>query len=286
MDPKLKNYRVLTMGKFITVFVLMTVSFGCVKENLNLCPNWGKYRVLFYDKTTDRYSAEYNVVIQDMAGSHRYFRTPDSAQLKSDKVLKLFPGKYSFKALLSREPLDAVSRPVIKNGYQYMFADTSANIIKASINPVVLDFKLANSLIVVRCHFDAGHTESHQIARMEISCPDDDSVTIDMHTGLSNYAQTVSSFYEECLYDYKQESFYYYCVPVISGNYLNFKVYVRDKNDMSIKILLSRIFLNTNVEQGKAYLFRFNVTPYKIEYMTTSVIDWNDYCHNTIITFY
>jgi len=274
------------MGKFITAFVLAIFSAGCVRDNIYLCPDWGKYRVLFYDKTSVRDKAEYNVVIQDGTCYYRYVRTPDTTQLISDNVLKLFPGKFSFKALLSRTQLETGRRQVIKNGYQYLLADTSANILKAGFNPVVLDFKLANSLIVARCHFDTGHTETHQIAKMEISCPHDDSVTIDMLNGLSNYAQTISSFYEECLYDIKQECFYYYCVPVISGNYLNFKVYVMDKNDKGIKILLSRIFLNTNVEQGKVYLFHFNVTPYKIEYMTTSVIDWNDYCHNTIITFY
>lgn len=284
------------MGRIITILILMGIVSGCVKENYDECPDWGKYRVLFYDKTSARERIDYNVIIheistdrtitQNNATSYRYVRTPDTTQLKSGKVLKLFPGDYSFNALLSRASLDVESTPGMRNGHQYLFADTTAQIIKAGINPVELDFQLANSLIVVKCHFDTGYAESHQIFKIEISCPDDDFVAIDMLTGLSNYAQTVSSFYEECLYDDKQESFYYYCVPVINGNYLNFKVYVRDNNDMSVKTLLSGIFLKANIEQGKAYLFQFNVTPYEIEYMTTTVIDWTDYCHNTIITFY
>ncbi len=286
MDPELKNYRILTMGKFFTVFVLIIISSGCVGEDLGSCPDWGKYRVLFYDKNPDRNEAVYNVVIQYGTGYHRYVRTLDTTRLISDNLLKLLPGKYSFKALLSRTQIETVRRPAIKNGFSYLFADTSANIVKTAFNHVVLDLKLANSMIVVKCHFDAGHNESHQIIKIEVSGPDDDSVKIDMFTGLSNYAQTISSFYEECLYDIKQDSFYYYCVPVICGNYLNFRIYIRDTNDMSIKVLLSRIFLNTSVGQGKVYIFHFNVTPYKIEYMTTSVIDWEDYCHKTIITFY
>src|SRR3989339_914926 len=142
------------MAKIITALALMIFSSGCVRENLYLCPDWGKYRVLFYDKTQNRDRLNYNVVIQERSASLAYTRTPDTTQLKSGNVLKLYPGNYLFNALLSTTKLEVSKRPGMKNGYQYLFADTSVKIVKAGINQVKLDFKLANSLIAVKCNFD------------------------------------------------------------------------------------------------------------------------------------
>ena len=95
--------------KNIWIITVLVIS-SCINENHDLCPDYGKYRVLFYDMYEIKNTLEYYVCIGDKYSIDKgentldeYKLTPGTTLLKSDKVLKLYPGKYNFVALQSTE---------------------------------------------------------------------------------------------------------------------------------------------------------------------------------------
>lgn len=257
---------------------------SCINENYDLCPDYGKYRVLFYDMDDKKPLVDYFVCITDKNSINKGINTlneyilPSGATLlKSDKVLKLYPGKYNFIALLSTDKMICLNKKIqLKNNSPYLYTDTSKTIIKQSYNDVILRFTLANSLIQIKCIIDNEYLSRYKISKVALSCPDDDGIFMDFTTGICNYSQTMSEFYEETLYNEQQDIFFIYCVPVVSSNYLNFKISIDDKYQKTENMLFCRIFLNTDISQGKVYQFRFNVTPFEIQYINTSISEWNE----------
>jgi len=215
----------------------------------------------------------------------QYYRLADSYLLRSERELKLFPREYSFKALLSQNQMILAGNDVsLKTGAMYLFADSSVSVVKAVRNNVSLRFTLANSLIRVICNFSENPISQYRISKVEISSPDDSGIELNMLSGKCNSAQEVTDFYDECVREIDSNVFNYYCVPIVKAKYLNFKVFVEDISANKTNVLFSRVFLNTDIEQGKVYDYRFDVTPFDIEFKTTSILDWNDYVHSTNIS--
>lgn len=266
------------------MFISALIFISCVNENYDLCPDYGKYKVLFFDMNNAKTAKDYNVFIVDNeslnSGSRilsEYIRPADTSLLKSDKILKLYPGDYKFKALLSANQMICLSKKVqLKNNSPYLFADTSKAVIKKSSNDVNLRFSLANSLIQIKCIINNEYSSRYVISNVVLSCPDDNDVYLDLLSGICNYSQAVTDFYDEALYSIAQDLFYFYCVPVIKSNYLNFKFSIKDNEEETENTLFCRVFLNTDISQGKVYQFRFNVTPFEIQYINTSIIEWDE----------
>ena len=274
------------------MFCIIVLLSSCIKEDYEQCPDYGKYRVVFNDADNSKGKTDYNVLICPLekgkvsfANAYQYYRMADSSLLRSERELKLFPREYSFKALLSQNQMMlAGSNVSLKTGVMYLFADSSASVIKAVLNNVSLRFTLANSLIRVICNFSENPISQYRISKVEISSADDNGIELNMLSGRCNSAQEVTDFYDECVRESDSNVFNYYCVPIVKAKYLNFKVFVEDISANKTNVLFSRVFLNTNIEQGKVYDYRFDVTPFEIEFKTTSILDWNDYVHNTNIS--
>lgn len=274
------------------IFCLIMLLCSCIKEDHEQCPDYGKYRVVFNDADSSKGSTDYHVLVcpfekgkTSLTDAYQYYRLSDSSLLRSEKELKLFPMEYSFKALLSQNQMILESSSVsLKTGEMYLFADSSASVIKAAWNNVRLRFTLANSLIRVICNFSEDSISQYRISKVEISSPDDSGINLNILSGKCNSAQEVTDFYDECVKENDSDVFNYFCVPIVKAKYINFKVFVEDLFDNKIKVLFSRVFLNTDIEQGKVYNYRFDVTPYDIEFKTTTILDWNDYVHNTNIS--
>ena len=274
------------------MFCIIVLLSSCIKEDYEQCPDYGKYRVVFNDADNSKGKTDYNVLICPLekgkvsfANAYQYYRMADSSLLRSERELKLFPREYSFKALLSQNQMMlAGSNVSLKTGVMYLFADSSASVIKAVLNNVSLRFTLANSLIRVICNFSENPISQYRISKVEISSADDNGIELNMLSGRCNSAQEVTDFYDECVRESDSNVFNYYCEPIVKAKYLNFKVFVEDISANKTNVLFSRVFLNTNIEQGKVYDYRFDVTPFEIEFKTTSILDWNDYVHNTNIS--
>ena len=274
------------------MFCIIVLLSSCIKEDYEQCPDYGKYRVVFNDADNSKGKTDYNVLICPLekgkvsfANAYQYYRMADSSLLRSERELKLFPREYSFKALLSQNQMMlAGSNVSLKTGVMYLFADSSASVIKAVLNNVSLRFTLANSLIRVICNFSENPISQYRISKVEISSADDNGIELNMLSGKCNSAQEVTDFYDECVREIDSNVFNYYCVPIVRAKYLNFKVFVEDISAKKTNVLFSRVFLNTDIEQGKVYDYRFDVTPFDIEFKTTSILDWNDYVHSTNIS--
>ena len=274
------------------MFCLIVLLSSCIKEDYEQCSDYGKYRVVFNDADNSKGKTDYNVLICPLekgkvsfANAYQYYRMADSSLLRSERELKLFPREYSFKALLSQNQMMlAGSNVSLKTGVMYLFADSSASVIKAVLNNVSLRFTLANSLIRVICNFSENPISQYRISKVEISSADDNGIELNMLSGKCNSAQEVTDFYDECVREIDSNVFNYYCVPIVRAKYLNFKVFVEDISAKKTNVLFSRVFLNTDIEQGKVYDYRFDVTPFDIEFKTTSILDWNDYVHSTNIS--
>lgn len=275
----------------IMLFLIVLLS-SCIKEDYEQCPDYGKYRVVFNDADNSKGKADYNVLVcplekekMSFTNAYQYHRLADSSLLKSDRELKLFPKEYSFKALLSQNQMILAGSDVsLKTGAMYLFADSSASVVKSVRNNVNLRFTLANSLIRVICNFSQNPISEYRISKVEISSPDDIGIELNMLLGKCNSAQEVTDFYDECVKENDSNVFNYYCVPIVKARYLNFKVFIEDISANKTNVLFTRVFLNTDIEQSKVYNYRFDVTPYDIEFKTTTILDWNDYVHNTNIS--
>ena len=274
------------------MFCIIVLLSSCIKEDYEQCPDYGKYRVVFNDADNSKGKTDYNVLVCPLekgkvtfTNAWQYYRLADSSLLISERELKLFPMEYSFKALLSQNQMILAGSDVsLKTGAMYLYADSSASVIKAVRNNVSLRFTLANSLIRVICNFSENPISQYRISKVEISSADDNGIELNMLSGRCNSAQEVTDFYDECVREIDSNVFNYYCVPIVKAKYLNFKVFVEDISANKTNVLFSRVFLNTDIEQGKVYDYRFDVTPFDIEFKTTSILDWNDYVHSTNIS--
>ncbi len=274
------------------MFCIIVLLSSCIKEDYEQCLDYGKYRVVFNDADNSKGKTDYNVLVCPLekgkatfTNAWQYYRLADSSLLRSERELKLFPMEYSFKALLSQNQMILAGSDVsLKTGAMYLFADSSASVVKAVLNNVSLRFTLANSLIRVICNFSENPISQYRISKVEISSVDDSGVELNMLSGKCNSAQEVTDFYDECVREIDSNVFNYYCVPIVKAKYLNFKVFVEDISANKTNVLFSRVFLNTDIEQGKVYDYRFDVTPFDIKFKTTSILDWNDYVHSTNIS--
>lgn len=288
----MKRLQLMRFYDHAMMFCIIVLLSSCIKEDYEQCLDYGKYRVVFNDADNSKGKTDYNVLVCPLekgkatfTNAWQYYRLADSSLLRSERELKLFPMEYSFKALLSQNQMILAGSDVsLKTGAMYLFADSSASVVKAVLNNVSLRFTLANSLIRVICNFSENPISQYRISKVEISSVDDSGVELNMLSGKCNSAQEVTDFYDECVREIDSNVFNYYCVPIVKAKYLNFKVFVEDISANKTNVLFSRVFLNTDIEQGKVYDYRFDVTPFDIKFKTTSILDWNDYVHSTNIS--
>jgi len=256
-----------------------------------MCPDYGKYRVTFYEKSRLYERAAMNAIVifksvdrdENISGIIRFTRASGDSVLKQEKPFRLYPGEYNFKAILTKSPIQYNNKMVkIKNKELHVMSDTIERISKQGENRVLLTFALSNSLIEVKCNLSPKYKELYEVGDIEISAPDDRDIFLDTESGICNYSQTITDYYDHFMYSESSDIFEYYCVPFIGGRYLNFRFklyppYINEEseNDQPI-ILQSRLFLNMDIAQGKVYRFTFDVTPYEINYLSTSVRDWFD----------
>ncbi len=275
----------------IATLISLLSANSCIKENYSICPDYGKYRVTLYEKSRLNQKAEMNAIViyssvnsdNSLNGINRFTRAPGDSILKQEKPFRLYPGEYTFKAFLTKDSIQYNNKMVkIKNQELHVMADTIERVTKRGENRVLLTFVLSNSLIEVKCNLDPKYKDLYQVCEVEMSAPDDKDIFLDTESGNCNYSQKITEYYDYFLYSDISDIFEYYCVPFLGGCYLNFRFRLYpvnededSENDETI-ILQSRLFLNMEISQGKAYRFTFDVTPYEINYLSTSVRDWFD----------
>jgi len=269
------------------ILVILALFFltSCVKEDYSNCPDYGKYIVTFYEQQVQESLNDCNVLLCAVAQgdtapykAYYYKIIAGDNDFHSEKPLKLFPDYYSFKVLKSINKMSMDDNFVkLKNGEAYMYVDCPGRVTKSPNNKFGLNFGLFNSLIRVICYFNQSDSSMYEIAKVEISSPDDNSIILNIESGECNYAQSVTDFYDSCALEREPDIYYYFCVPLVKSRYLNFKISIRNIETNKKNILYSRAFLKTNIEQGNIYDFSFDVTPQGIEYKATTITDWTTY---------
>lgn len=271
--------------KYITISIIVLFGHSCLKENFNNCPDWGKYKVGFFDSSSvNNLSINYIILLYNGIDStsapllKKYFLKPYSSVIDSPSVLKLYPGEYHFCALLSSQELFLNDKVKLKNGLRYFYANTKNQIKKSPFNKVPLFFNLANSMIAVNCSLDSS-LDVCNISRVEISPPEEKNALLNLSDGTCSYEGLTSEYFDTTIFNSKENEWTYYCNPTVPGNDLTFKVILINSNSTNYKTLITKVFLDTGLEQGKVYKFHLNVTPNKIEYLSSSIIDWIDYIY-------
>ncbi|MDP3436003.1 MAG: hypothetical protein Q8S04_02045 [Bacteroidales bacterium] len=281
-----------TLATLLTfTLILLLSASSCIKENYSMCPDYGKYRITFYERSGIEHNAAMNAIVifnpidrdNSLSGICRFTRAPGDSLLKQESPLRLYPGDYNFKAFLTKGSIQYNNKMVkIKNQELHVMADTIERVSKLGENRVLLTFVLSNSQIEVQCNLDPRYRDLYRVYEVEMSAPDDRDIFLDTESGSCNYSQTITEYYDYFLYSEISNIFEYYCVPFLGGCYLNFrfKLYPANEDEDSENgktiMLQTRIFLNMDINQGKAYRFTFNVTPYEVNYLSTSVRDWFD----------
>ncbi len=270
---------------YIIILIVLIVSQSCIKEDFGNCPNWGKYKVGFYTKSNVNYLST-NCMLLFYSGIdslsapvlNRNFLMQNSSEKSSPHLLKLFPGEYNFCALLSGEEEILNNRVKLKNGRRYLYASTKEQIKKSPLNKVSLHFNLANSMIVIKCSMDSSLNDC-DVSEVKISPPQEENAILNLCDGTCCFEQYTTAFFENSIYDTNEKEWAYYCNPLEPGNELSFKIILLDSISQTNKILAVKVFLNTGLEQGKVYKFHLNITPHKIEYKSSTIIDWDNYIH-------
>lgn len=271
--------------KYTLIFILSLSCSSCIKEDFSNCPNWGKYRVAFYDNSNvECNTINYITLLYTGVDSlqtpllKQYKHTSDSLLIDLSGILRLFPGKYHFKALLYSKKALLNNIVQMKNGQRYLYASTINHIKKLPENRVGLHFKLANSMIIAKCTLEK-NLDNLKISQVEISPPQEKHSLLNLTNGKCNYEQCFTSFFEHTLYNQNSNEWFYYCNPTKAGNYLSFKITVSDTTSKTNKTLITKVFLETGLEQGRVNKFNLNVTPNQVEFLSSTIIDWTDYEH-------
>lgn len=272
--------------KHIIILFIILLSQSCLKENFNNCADWGKFKVIFHDSSNlERPSISYVTLLYSGVDSNStallksYVLKPYSLLLDSPSVLKLLPGEYNFCALLSSDTIIQNSRIRLKNGVKYFYTSTKKQIRKLPSNKVPLFFNLANSIIAIECSLDS-NLNNYKVKQIEISPPQEKDALLDITNGICGYESQTSDYFENTQYNSKEDVWLFYCNPIIPGNNLTIKITLIDGiTNNTDKTLITKVFLEAGLEQGRVYKLSLNVTPYKIEYLSSSIIDWIDYNH-------
>ena len=271
--------------KYIIITIITLLNHSCIKENFGNCPNWGKYKVSFYDSSNVQCSTTNHILLQyngiDSTSSpllSRHFLMPHSSSIDSPNLIKLFPGKYNFCALLSSDLIILDNKIKFKNGLSYFYANTKDRIEKSPLNKVNLFFNLANSMIAVKCFIDS-NLNNCNIFQVAISPPEEKNRLFNLSNGICTCEQVTTIFFDNAIYNNNENEWVYYCNPLVAGTDLTFKITLLDTISNTYKTLNTKAFLQTGLEQGKVSTFYLNVTPHKIEYISSTIIDWIDYIH-------
>lgn len=267
----------------------MSLFTSCVKENYDACPDWGKYRVQFFD-TLIRSNETLNVIVasksQDnhlhMLGS--FLKIDGTDLLQSQNVTRLLPGKYDFNTIMTADEVIKTGTSVtVRNGKPYFYSHTNDSIVKAEYNKVYLKYNLANVLLQFKCVLRSEYTARYTIVNFRITQPIDNEIYCNLTNGVMNYSASTSEFFDESNYTANDDLFYNYVVPVLKSNYINIEVTLLDNYVNTQKKLFTRIYLNTDLVQGYVYKYGLDVTPNAVNHTTSTLKNWNDYIHNTDI---
>lgn len=272
-------------SKYIIVLLLFFLSNSCIKENFRNCPNWGKYRVGFYTKSNIEYSSINYVTINYSCADtmnrqilKKYNSVSDSLLTYPTELIRLFPGNYKFSVLLSTEEVTINNLIKIQNGHPYLYATSNNEIIKSPLNKVGFIFNLANSMIAVKCSLDSTFNNC-TICKVELSPPQELYALLNISNGICCYEKQTTDYFDNAIFDNKENEWIYYCNPMVSGNNLIFKITILDKVANIHKILFCKVFLESGLEQAKVSRFYLNVSPHSIDYVSSTITDWIDYTH-------
>lgn len=276
-------------NNILATLLILTLA-ACIKEETDRCPYFGKYPVSFFDEDSSLKRNNQNVLFYitnkdtSQAEFPGYTINAGERELKSDCMLRLFPGLYSFRAIKSHTKMNLEDKHVrLKNGEAYTYASFVGKVTKSPDNKFGIRFGLFNSLIRAVCTLDPSNDSIFEITKVEISSPDDTSILLDIENGKCNYAQEMTDYYDSCTIETDPTIFYYYCVPIIRSRYIVFKISIKECDSDKKNTLYSRAFLKTDIEQGKIYDFHFNVTPGSVVYKTTTILDWSTFINDRII---
>ncbi len=286
--------------QLIIIMIAQCLLLSCIKENYDFCPDYGKYKVLFTSAGAETgsdieyLSVRYNGlnVNENIVGYHDYSKVRGDSLFQSQNLLKLPQGKFSFNALISNSPIIKEEGMFkMTNGIVFLIGKTVKNIIKKKCNIIGIRLSLCNSLIQVKCNLSSSLSDEYLIENLNISAPCDSSVLLNLLSGKCNYSGRTTQKYDYFRINRSKGLYEYYTVPISSGCILNFRLTLVPKNnpvdgkENISKILTTKIHLNHNIEQGKIYLFNFDVIGPGLNHISTTVFDWENIETEGIIPF-
>lgn len=269
------------------LFTLIFI-FSCIGEKLELCPDYGKYRVEFREAEFLQCNERgIMVMLYDSAGkknimdSYSYYLDINDSLFRNDKVLKLFPGNYKFYSILTSKEQDLLLELPLKNGTRYLRSESDAVIVKSYSNIVELRHRLANSMVVFICKGD--NLNNEHIVSLEYSPPCEEYGCVNLVTGNCSYENQVSGFLIPAFFDDLHEEWYSYCNPMTSGSEILIRITLQNLDNHTKRTLTTRAGLASGFVQGKVHNILLEVTPMEINVVLSGIIDWEDHLHDKVI---
>lgn len=266
------------------VFGVILMNISCINEMSTYCPEYGKYRVTFYDKDTAQYGRDYKAIAyinsEGALENESYIdmiRPAASNKLISTKESKLLPGKYIFSTILSEDIIFKNSDTIeLVNGRSYFYSLVSREIIKLNNNVVRFKYSLINSLILLHLSISKSDEYRYLIQRAEITPPNDSICHINIKNGSVRGANKQSDFFDDCQFFSDLGNYGYFCVPITKNNMVYVKVTLYDKVEKRTILLKSSLFLDKDIKPGDVCRLYFEITPKELKYLRSGISDWED----------
>jgi hypothetical protein len=275
------------MKGFIYLLAIIII-ISCIGEKLELCPDYGKYKVEFREaeflQSNERGTM---VMLSDSAGkkifidAYKYYLDVKDSLFRNDKVLKLFPGNYKFYSILSPQEQNLLLEIPLRNGTRYLRSEAEAVIVKSYSNLVELKHRLANSMVVFVCKGD--NLDKESIVSLEFSPPSEEFGCVNLVTGSCSYEIQVSGYLIPAFFDDSLEEWYSYCNPMTSGNDILIRITLQNTDNHTNRVLTTRTRLASGFIQGKVHTILLEVTPMEISVVSSGIIDWEDHLHDKVI---
>ena len=277
------------MKATITIASALMLACSCIGENYDNCPDYGKYLVLFKDSSCchDMSSGYMNLYYSEQDGKC----TPSGVIFQYNghdtiyhpgENFKLYPGEYHMTTIVCSSAINYEQKKPFENGYRYLYHRGVHNIQKKRENIIVLEHKLANSMLVVKCVNESDF--DHCITNIKITPPVEQDAILGIQDGRCSCEQDVGLFLEPMYHDNDSDSWYYYCNPLVPGKDIVLEITLADTTEYSSKSLYTRVFMESGLEQGKIHTLHIGVSSNEIGVVLSGITNWEDQYHNPIIS--
>lgn len=278
------NHRINCIKRHILIFFTIIICFGCIDEDVNTCPDFGKYPIELNDDNSLLnldLKGTLSVLYDGQQIEHRATtKAQNSCILYLNQKLSLFPGNYKLIMVSgSKDPSIKGDSIALKNGQLLFRADSTYMVAKKRVNSLDIRFKPLFALITASCSLD---DSNYTLKETSISPPDDYGIYSNLRTNQTILSEVSGEFFI-VMTKGEGENVRFTSVPAKEGVLIRFRFKLESIKDGSQVVLYSGFYLQQKLLPGNILNLRFLLTPNRVVLSGYSLKPWNEIEFENII---